>query len=119
MSNDDDEIDDLDGSMVWSQEDSLSANEIMELEAPTRTSGPGASGDADVLCRLCAGVAINPIYIYSEMGESMKLAHKVNTCLSVKVRITSTTILFQIRFRKGSMTESLFGVFNDFKDKNS
>ncbi|XP_046628393.1 zinc finger protein 678-like [Neodiprion virginianus] len=84
LSNDDDEMDDLDGSIIWSQDDPVSSNEMMEIED---SIGPG--GDtANLLCRLCAGRAIDPIYIYSEIGESMKLAHKMNTCLSIKIRRT-------------------------------
>lgn len=81
LSNEDDEIDDLEGSIIWSQDDPLSPNEMMEIEENF------ASGvdTANLLCRLCAGQAVNPIYIYSEIGESMKLAHKMNTCLSIKV----------------------------------
>nr|XP_050867656.1 zinc finger protein 678-like [Vespula vulgaris]XP_050867657.1 zinc finger protein 678-like [Vespula vulgaris] len=84
VSDREDDIDDLDGSIVWSQEDPLSPNEILEME-------PGSAlmrTDVFSLCRLCAGETPNPIYIYSELGESMKLAHKMNTCLSIKVRKT-------------------------------
>ncbi|XP_043272501.1 zinc finger protein 2 homolog [Venturia canescens] len=70
---------------IGSQDDPLSTNEIIEQETKSASNvndrNPG-------LCRLCAGQAINPVYIYSEFGESMKLAHKMNTCLSVKIRKT-------------------------------
>lgn len=72
--------DDLDGSFIWSQEDALSSSEILELSVQDQRDN-----SSTVFCRLCAGQTNNPIYIYSELGESMKLAHKMNTCLSIKV----------------------------------
>lgn len=80
LSDNEDEIDDLDGSIVWSQEEPLSSNEILELSVQDERED-----NLTAFCRLCAGQTNNPIYIYSELGESMKLAHKINTCLSVKV----------------------------------
>ncbi|XP_015585423.1 zinc finger protein 2-like [Cephus cinctus] len=82
-----DDIDDLDGSIIWSQDDPLSCNEILD---PETNIGPGgdALGSPITLCRLCAGQTVNPVYIYSEIGESLKLAQKINTCLSIKVRMT-------------------------------
>lgn len=80
LSDHEDDIDDLDGSIVWSQEEPLSSNEILELSVQDEKED-----NLMTFCRLCAGQTNNPIYIYSELGESMKLAHKINTCLSVKV----------------------------------
>lgn len=80
LSDHEDHIDDLDGSIVWSQEDPLSSNEILELSMQDQTEN-----NLTAFCRLCAGQTSNPIYIYSELGESMKLAHKISTCLSIKV----------------------------------
>ena len=79
-SDDDTEMEVLDGSFIWSQDDPLSPNEIWEIT-------PESEKKTFPLCRLCAGFAENPIYIYSEIGESMKLSHKINTCLSIKVII--------------------------------
>lgn len=76
----DDNIDDLDGSFVWSHEEALSSSEILELSVQDQSNDTSV-----VFCRLCTGQTTNPIYIYSELGESMKLAHKINTCLSIKV----------------------------------
>jgi len=80
LSDREDNIDDLDGSFVWSQEEVLSSSEILELSVQDQKDNNLA-----VFCRLCAGQTNNPIYVYSELGESMKLAHKMNTCLSIKV----------------------------------
>lgn len=85
LSDHEDNIDDLEGSMVWSQEEPLSSNEILELSAPENQR----ENILAAFCRLCAGRTNNPIYIYSELGESMKLADKINTCLSVKVLVKS------------------------------
>lgn len=79
LSDHEDDIDDLDGSIVWSQEEPLSSNEILELSTQDERENNFA------FCRLCAGQTSNPIFIYSKLGESMKLAHKINTCLSIKV----------------------------------
>ncbi|XP_012231405.1 zinc finger protein 665-like [Linepithema humile] len=84
LSDHEDNIDDLEGSMVWSQEEPLSSNEILELPA----SENQRENILAAFCRLCAGQTNNPIYIYSELGESMKLADKINTCLSVKIKKT-------------------------------
>lgn len=84
LSDHEDNIDDLEGSMMWSQEEPLSANEILELSASPENQKENILA---AFCRLCAGQTNNPIYIYSELGESMKLADKINTCLSVKVFI--------------------------------
>lgn len=81
LSDHEDDIDDLDGSMIWSQEEPFSSNEILELSAQNEKEN-----NLFAFCRLCAGQITNPIYIYSEFGESMKLAHKINTCLSIKVK---------------------------------
>lgn len=75
-----DELDDFEGSIVWSQEEPLSSNEILEL-----TSDSEKQNRLKSLCRLCAGETPNPIYIYSEFGESLRLLDKINTCLSIKV----------------------------------
>lgn len=79
LSDHEDDIDDLDSSIVLSQEELLSSNEILELSTQDEKQ------DSFAFCRLCAGQTNNPIFIYSELGESMKLAHKINTCLSIKV----------------------------------
>jgi len=93
LSDHEDDIDDLDGSMIWSQEEPLSSNEILELSAQDEKES-----NLLAFCRLCAGQTTNPIYIYSEFGESMKLAHKINTCLSIKVKycIKSTFVIYYI-----------------------
>ncbi|KYN14041.1 PREDICTED: zinc finger protein 678 [Trachymyrmex cornetzi] len=83
LSDCEDDIDNLEGSMIWSQEEPLSSNEILELSAQDEREN-----SLFAFCRLCAGQTTNPIYIYSESGESMKLAHKINTCLSVKIKKT-------------------------------
>jgi len=75
-------------SMIWSQEEPLSSNEILELSAQDEKES-----NLLAFCRLCAGQTTNPIYIYSEFGESMKLAHKINTCLSVKVNTLLNLLL--------------------------
>ena len=78
-----DELDEFDDESInWSQDDPLSSNEIIGVEVLPESNGNSQTAS---LCRLCAGQAINPVYIYSELGESMRLAHKINTCLSVKV----------------------------------
>lgn len=87
LSDREDDIDNLEGSMIWSQEEPLSSNEILELSAQDEREN-----SLFAFCRLCAGQTPNPIYIYSESGESMKLAHKINTCLSVKVKYFIETI---------------------------
>lgn len=69
-----------DRSIIWSQDEPLSANEIFELSPDSEKQNNFKS-----LCRLCAGETPNPIYIYSEFGESLKLLDKINTCLSIKV----------------------------------
>lgn len=79
LSDYEDDIDDLDGSIIWSQEEPLSSSEILELSLVQGQESLTA------FCRLCAGQTTNPVYIYSELGESMKLAHKISTCLSIKV----------------------------------
>ncbi|XP_032687313.1 zinc finger protein 2-like [Odontomachus brunneus] len=83
LSDHENHIDDLDGSIVWSQEDPLSSNEILELSMQDQTEN-----NLTAFCRLCAGQTSNPVYIYSELGESMKLAHKISTCLSIKIKKT-------------------------------
>lgn len=80
LSGHEDDIDDLDGSIIWSQEEPLSSNEILEFSAESHEET-----NLSAFCRLCAGRTNNPIYIYSELGESLNLAHKINTCLSIKV----------------------------------
>lgn len=84
LSEGEDDIDELDEeeSIVWSQEEPISSSEMMEQE--TKPGGNGDCGTA-LLCRLCAGQALDPVYIYSDLGESMKLAQKINSCLSIKV----------------------------------
>ncbi|KAG7202771.1 hypothetical protein KM043_009939 [Ampulex compressa] len=84
LSDQEDDMDDLDGSIIWSQDEPLSSSEILELSS---TFDRGKT-DPISLCRLCAGQAIDPVYIYSDLGESIKLAHKINTCLSIKVKKT-------------------------------
>ena len=81
LSEHEDNLDEFEGSIVWSQEEPLSSNEILEL-APDADKQNRLS-----LCRLCAGETLHPIYIYSEFGESLRLLHKINTCLSIKVII--------------------------------
>lgn len=81
LSDHEDDIDDLDGSIVWSQEEPLSSSEILELPVQDQRQD-----SLTAFCRLCAGRTSNPVYIYSELGESMKLAHKISTCLSIKVQ---------------------------------
>lgn len=82
LSEHEDDFDEFEGSIIWSQEEPFSSNEILEL-APD----PDKQNQLKSLCRLCAGETLHPIYIYSEFGESLKLLHKINTCLSVKVII--------------------------------
>ena len=79
MSGDDTGMETVEGSIIWSQDDAFSSSEIWQLQPEPE------SNSFSPLCRLCAGLAENPVYIYSEIGESMKLDHKINTCLSVKV----------------------------------
>ncbi|XP_003489395.2 zinc finger protein 678-like [Bombus impatiens] len=83
LSEHEDDFDEFEGSIIWSQEEPFSSNEILEL-APD----PDKQNRLKSLCRLCAGETLHPIYIYSEFGESLKLLHKINTCLSVKVKKT-------------------------------
>lgn len=80
LSGPEDDIDDLDGSIVWSQEEPLSSSEILELSVQDKEKN-----NSIAYCRLCAGQTNNPVYIYSELGESMKLANKISACLSIKV----------------------------------
>lgn len=89
LSDHEDDIDDLDGSTISSQEEPLSSNEILELSVQDEKEN-----SLSAFCRLCAGQTANPIYIYSEFGESMKLARKINTCLSIKVKYFIKTILY-------------------------
>lgn len=88
LSEHEDDLEDLEGSVIWSQEEPLSSNEILEL-----TPDPEGQNRLKSLCRLCAGETLNPIYIYSEFGESLRLLHKINTCLSVKVIVVRWRVL--------------------------
>lgn len=80
LRNHEDDVNDLDGSIIWSQEEPLSSNEILMLLNEDQRENSLAA-----FCRLCANQTNNPINIYSELGESMKLEHKINTYLSIKV----------------------------------
>lgn len=80
LSEHENELDDFEGSIIWSQDEPLSANEILEFTPDSENQNHLKS-----LCRLCAGETANPIYIYSEFGESLRLLDKINTCLSIKV----------------------------------
>lgn len=87
LSDDDEEENDLEDAeetcFMGFQEDPLSLSDVIEQESK---SASNEDDEKSGLCRLCAGQAISPVYIYSELGESMRLAHKINTCLSVKVK---------------------------------
>lgn len=59
LSDHENDLDDFEASIIWSQDEPLSSNEILELPPD-----PENQDNFKSLCRLCAGETSNPVYIY-------------------------------------------------------